>query len=124
MSLYVFYIGKDEKEIQLRINAARAIELEKKLGGDAIASVIPNLSKLSVASDVIAMAISEGSFEERKNKALKIFDDMVSQGKNLIDYQLLVMDVLVEAGFMKGEYVKSVREAQAETQNIATEVLA
>lgn len=121
MSLYVPYIGKDEKEIQLRINAARAIELEKKLGGRAIAMVIPELDKLSVTSEILAAALPKDSYENRKKKALNIFDEMIDDGKSLSEYQFLAMDVLVAAGFMKGESVKMLKETQEAANKLLAE---
>jgi len=116
MSLYISYVGKDENEIQLRINAARALELEKKLGGRAVAEVVPELDKLSVTSEILAAALPKDSYDNRKKKALNIFDEMIEEGKSFSEYQFLAMDVLVAAGFMKGESVKMLKEAQ-ETAN-------
>ena len=76
--------------------------------------------QLRVLSTILASSIIDGTYEERKDKALFIYDDMLEKGKDLTDYQFLVSDVLVAAGFMKGEIVEMQKKyAQAQTAILA-----
>lgn len=110
MKNYVEY--KDER---LKITAARAIEIEDKLGAGIIEKMNTATDQLRTLAEVLAGAILCGSYENRKEKALDIYDDIVVDGGNIVDYQLLVFEVLVAAGFMSGEELK-LKKAIAENQ--------
>lgn len=103
------------KADRLKITAARAIEIEDKLGAGIIEKMNTTTDQLRTLSEVLAGAIERGSYEERKEKALAIYDDIVFDGGNIVDYQLLVFEILVAAGFMSGEELK-LKKAIAENQ--------
>lgn len=103
------------KDLRLKITAARAIEIEDKLGAGIIEKMNSSTDQLRTLATVIAGAIEQGSCEERHAKALDIYDDIVFDGGNIVDYQLLVFETLVAAGFMSGEELK-LKKAGAENQ--------
>lgn len=100
MKNYVEYKG-----MKLKITASRAIEIEDKLGGGIAEKMRGSTDEIRTLSTILASAIADGSYEERKNTALAIYDEMIDEGKNISDYQFLVSDVLVAAGFIRGEVV-------------------
>jgi len=111
MKNYVEYKG-----LKLKITAARAIEVEDKLGGGIAEKLQNSTDEIRTMSTILASAIPDGSYEERKEKALAIYDEMTDEGKNISDYQFLVSDILVAAGFIRGEVValqKKIVEKQA-----------
>ena len=115
MRNYATYNG-----VTLKLTAGRAIEAEEKLGGGIVSKMSDSSDQLRVLSTILASSIIDGTYEERKNKALFIYDDMLEKGKDLTDYQFLVSDVLVAAGFMKGEIVEMQKKyAQAQTAILA-----
>lgn len=99
----------------LKITAARAIEIEDKLGAGIIEKMNTTTDQLRTLATVLAGAIEQGNYEERHAKALDIYDDIVFDGGNIVDYQLLVFEILVAAGFMSGEELK-LKKAIAENQ--------
>ena len=103
------------KDLRLKITAARAIEIEDKLGAGIIEKMNTTTDQLRTLATVIAGAIEQGSYEERHAKALEIYDDIAENGGNIVDYQLLVFEVLVAAGFMSGEELR-LKKAIAENQ--------
>lgn len=103
------------KDLRLKITAARAIEIEDKLGAGIIEKMNSSTDQLRTLATVLAGAIEQGNYEERHAKALEIYDDITENGGNIVDYQLLVFEVLVSAGFMSGEELK-LKKAIAENQ--------
>lgn len=103
------------KDLRLKITAARAIEIEDKLGAGIIDKMNSSTDQLRTLATVLAGAIEQGNYEERHSKALEIYDDITENGGNIVDYQLLVFEVLVSAGFMSGEELK-LKKAIAENQ--------
>jgi hypothetical protein len=103
------------KDLRLKITAARAIEIEDKLGAGIIEKMNTTTDQLRTLATVIAGAIEQGGYEERHSKALAIYDDIVFDGGNIVDYQLLVFEILVAAGFMSGEELR-LKKAIAENQ--------
>lgn len=103
------------KDLRLKITAARAIEIEDKLGAGIIEKMNTTTDQLRTLATVIAGAIEQGSYEERHAKALDIYDDIAENGGNIVDYQLLVFEILVAAGFMSGEELR-LKKAIAENQ--------
>ena len=105
MKNYVEYKG-----LKLKITAARAIEVEDKLGGGIAEKLQNSTDEIRTMSTILASAIPDGSYEERKEKALAIYDEMTDAN------QSLVSDILVAAGFIRGEVValqKKIVEKQA-----------
>lgn len=101
MKNYIEYNGES-----LKITAQRAIEIEDKLGAGIIEKMNNCPDQVGVLSTIIAGAIQQGSYDERQKKAISFFDDMIDEGKSIVDYQILVFEVLVTAGFMSGEELK------------------
>lgn len=105
----MIYKYKDGKEITLRMNAARTIELEERTG-KAVSELVGDIDKLSVITELIAAAISlEANYHNRKMQALAVYDDMIEQGKNITDVQLLVFEVMQKAGFLTAQRVEMLR---------------
>ena len=119
MADYVIYKRGDGTELSLRLNAARAVELEERFGGSSITEKIQEIDKLSTASEFIAAAVPEGDYKQRRETALAIYDEMIGEGKDLQGYQDLIFDILIAAGFLNGKAVKMQRELQAATQEAA-----
>ena len=89
---FITYTHKGS-EIKLSLPARRVVELEMKIEAP-INEKIKEFDKLTTICDFMASAIEDGSYAERSEMALDIYDEMVSQGKNLQDYQLLIVDDL------------------------------
>lgn len=113
MKNYIEYNGE-----KLKITASRAIEIEDKLGAGIIEKMNTATDQIGVLSIVLAGAIERGNYEERREKALAIYDKMTNNGKNIVDYQILIFEVLVTAGFMTGEELK-LKKAYADNQKRA-----
>lgn len=106
----MIYKYEDGKEITLRMNAARTIELEERTG-KAVSELVGDIDKLSVITELIAAAITlEADYQNRKMQANAIYDDMTEQGKNITDVQLLVFEVMKEAGFLTAQRVEMLRK--------------
>lgn len=123
MADYVIYKRGDGTELSLRLNAARAVELEERLGS-SLTEKMQEIDKLSTASEFIAAAVPEGDYKQRRETALAIYDEMIGEGKDLQEYQYLIFDILIAAGFLNGKAVKMQRELQAATQEAAEKRLA
>ena len=106
---FITYTHKGS-EIKLSLPARRVVELEMKIEAP-INEKIKEFDKLTTICDFMASAIEDGSYAERSEMALDIYDEMVSQGKNLQDYQLLIVDVLSNAGFMSGKTAQAYHKA-------------
>lgn len=105
----MIYKYKDGKEITLRMNASRTIELEERTG-KAVSELVGDIDKLSVITEFIAAAIPlEVDYHKRKMQANAIYDDMTEQGKNITDVQLLVFEVMKDAGFLTAQRVEMLR---------------
>lgn len=87
------------KEYRLKLRAAYMDELEKRIGG-ALSDKLPEINRVGLCTDIIAYALDPEHYAEAKKAAAQLYDDMIDEGKELADYQLLVMDVLVASGFM------------------------
>ena len=72
------------------------------------------MDRLSVASEMFASALDNSiPYEDRKKLALEIFDEMIEAGKDIQHYQLVIFDVMVAAGFLKGEVAELSRKVIA-----------
>ena len=121
MANYVIYTRINGSEEKLKLTAARTVELELHLG-KSIPEAMNDIDKLTVASEFIASALTEeNEYKERKNKALAIYDEFTENGKMMQDYQLLIFEVLVSAGFMKGEALTMQKKAIAVQEKLLAE---
>lgn len=114
MANYVIYTRASGDELKLKINAVRAAELEERFGA-SIPEKTKELDKISVAAEFVAAAIDGDDYAERRQTAYAIFDEMAEAGKTIEDYQYLILDILVKAGFMNGErvtFLKTAKEKQ------------
>ncbi len=118
----VIYKSPDGKEIDLKLTAKKAVELEARLE-KSIQEATEEFDKLSVSSEIIAAAMEEQEYEARKEKALSIYDEMLENGKTYPDYQYLVMDILVAAGFMNGKRVALQKQMIANAEKLLAETL-
>lgn len=123
MANYVLYTRANGDELKLKINSGRAVELEERLGA-SIPEKIQEIDKLSVASDFISAAIPDGDYKQRKQTALDIYDEMCDEGKTMQEYQLLISDILVKAGFLNGKAVEAQRVLMQQAQEKAEKLLA
>ncbi len=118
MKNYVEYNG-----VCLKITAARVLEIEDKLDAGLIEKMNGAADQLRVLSTIIAGAIPNGEWEERHNKALSFYEKMLAENKNITDYQMLVFELLVAAGFMSGEELKlKTALLKIQKQNLAASV--
>lgn len=99
------------EEITLKLTTARVFECENHLGC-GIPQVIGK-DQLSSLIEIVASAISDGTYPERKNKAFEIFDDMIDNGNLFINFQMLAFEILVNAGFMAGETLTRLKTIEA-----------
>lgn len=101
--------------IDFCLTATRTIELEKK-HCKSVYELMRDFDKLSIAFDIVAPALKEGTEDERYSKAVLIYEELVESGKALIDYQLLIMDILCTGGFIPADRVILYKQL-VETQN-------
>ncbi|MCM1335308.1 MAG: hypothetical protein NC084_12845 [Bacteroides sp.] len=110
------------KEYRLKLRAAYMDELERRIGG-ALSDKLPEINRLGLCTDIIAYALDPEHYPEAKKLAARIYDDMIDEGKDLTDYQLLVTDVLVASGFMSAEAAAAQKTA-ARAQTRLAELIA
>ncbi len=114
---YVEYNG-----LKLRLNAERIIELESKLGKAINKAFLEDSDKLGTAVCFVASALEYGNYEERKKTAYELYDGMLAEGKGMPEYQQLLIDLLVSAGFMTGkaaETLKKIMNGKAALANVS-----
>ena len=115
---FILFQRDNGDEYRLKITAVDAVELEKRLDC-SINEAVAKFDRVSVAADLFAAALpSEMPYKDRKNIALSVFDEMISSGKNIQDYQIVIMDALVASGFMNGEIVALQKEMMKKTKTI------
>lgn len=103
MAKYVLHKRENGEEIKLSLPSGAVIELETRTDS-SLNELIRKLDRLSVASEMFAASLDNSiPYEDRKKLALEIFDEMIEAGKDIQHYQLVIFDVMVSAGFMKGE---------------------
>ena len=113
MANFTIYKFQDGTEITLKLSSGRLVTLEERLDS-SIQEKIPELCKLSVASEIVAAAIDT----DGKKTALAIYDDMIERGQNLDDYHQLIYKLLVSAGFMKAAEVEKQLEITAAAEKM------
>lgn len=112
------FTSKEHEEVTLKLDNARAQELEQRFD-DSLLTKMHEISKLSIATEYIAAAITDATkYEIRKEIAGQIFDDMIDSGKTIEDYHKLVYDVLVSAGFLKAADVERTLQTAAATEKL------
>lgn len=119
-----FYIYKrpNGEEIELRFTTQRIVEAEQRTG-KSISELVSEMDKISCASEIVAGAIGQGDYVERMNKALDLFDEIVENGGTLIDYQLIAMEILKNAGFMTAQKVELVKKAAKAEERLLSKSL-
>lgn len=105
------------KDYELKLTAKKTIDLETVLDR-SVTAALSDIDKMSVAAEIIAAAMPDGSHEERLNLAYEIYDSMTENGKTYRDYIYLVYDILVSAGFLAGGTVEKQKELQAAQEAI------
>ena len=113
MANFTIYTMQDGTEIKLKLASDRLVTLEERFDS-SIQEKIPELCKLSVASEIVAAAIDT----DGKKTALAIYDDMIERGQNLDDYHQLIYKLLVSAGFMKAAEVEKHLEITAAAEKM------
>lgn len=104
---------QDGTEIKLKLTASGIIALEEKLDS-SIQEKLVELSKLSIASEIVAAAIET----DGKATALKIYDDMLERGQTLEEYHKLIYKILASAGFLKAAEVEKQLEIAAAAEKM------
>ena len=122
MANHATYKRQNGDLVTLKLTAGRAVELEDRLGY-GINEGVGKLDNLKVSVEFLTAAITEGTYNERKETAIAIFDEMVEDGKNFNDYEFLIMDMLVAAGFLRGEVVDLQKMTDRKMKEKASEVL-
>lgn len=110
-------VNTTRKEYRLKLRAAYMDELENRIGG-AITDKLSEMNKLGLCIDIIAAAIDPIDIKTSKAQAAQMYEDLVDEGKNLRDYQMIVLDLMVAAGFMSAAAV----EAQKKAAEIQTKI--
>lgn len=106
----MIYIYKNSIEVKLRLTAGRTIELEERTG-KAVPELVKEIDKLGIITEILAAAIDTADdYKIRKDKALGIYDDMISREKNITDIQLMVFEVLKDAGFLTAQRVEILKK--------------
>ncbi len=110
-------VNTARKEYRLKLRAAYMDELETRIGG-AITDKLSEINKLGLCIDIIATAIDPIDIKTSKAQAAQMYEDLVDEGKNLRDFQMIVLDLMVAAGFMNAAAV----EAQKKAAEIQTKI--
>lgn len=110
------------KEYRLKLRAAYMDELEKRIGG-ALSDKLPEINRLGLCTDIVAYAIDPENYKESKKAAAQMYEDMLDEGKNLKDYQYIIMDLMVASGFMSAAAAAAQKTA-AEAQTALAEMIA
>ena len=107
------------KDLRLKITAARAIEIEDKLGAGIIEKMNSSTDQLRTLATVLAGAIEQGNYEERHAKALEIYDDIAENGGKDVNMEIIVAK---NAGFCFGvnRAVELVEQSAASGKQVAT----
>ena len=121
MANFVLYTRPDGTEIKLKLTAGRIVELETRLES-SIQNKLPELEKLSTASEFLAAAIPDEDYRSRKEIALEIYDEMIESGKTVRDYLMLIYNTLSAAGFIDGRAVERQAESQEAQERLAEAV--
>lgn len=123
MANYVLYTRENGDELKLKINSGRAVELEERFGA-SIPDKLKEIDRIGVAAEFVAAAVPDGDYDSRKKTALAIFDEMTAAGKTIQDYQFLISDLLVKAGFLNGKAVETQKELIKRAQDASEKLLA
>ncbi len=121
MANFVLYTRPHGTEIKLKLTASRIVELESRLES-SIQDKLPELEKLSTASEFLAAAIPEEAHQDRRAIALEIYDEMIESGKTVRDYLMLIYNTLSAAGFIDGRAVERQAESQEAQERLAEAV--
>lgn len=113
-------ITAKNKEYRLKLRAAYMDELENRIGG-ALIDKLGEINRLGLCLDIVAYAIAPENYAEAKKQAAQMYEDMIDEGKSLRDYQFVVLDLMVAAGFMNAAAVTAQKKA-AEIQNRIAEL--
>ena len=119
---FFIYKRPNGEEIELRFTTQRIVEVEQRTG-KSISELVSEMDKISCASEIVAGAIGQGDYVERMNKALDLFDEIVENGGTLIDYQLIAMEILKNAGFMTAQEVEIVKKAAKAEERLLSKSL-
>lgn len=110
------------KEYRLKLWAAYIDELEKRIGG-ALSDKLPEINRLGLCTDIVAYAYDPEHYAEAKKAACQMYEDMIEEGKTLVDYQYIIMDLMVASGFMSAE-AAAAQKLAAEAQTKLAELIA
>lgn len=98
MKSYI-YTHPNGEEIHFRYTADRIIETEQRTG-KALSELYKEIDKLGTVLEILSSAIVGGSREERQEKALAIYEEVVENGGTILDLQLIVIEVYKNSGFL------------------------
>ena len=98
MKSYI-YTRPNGEEIHFRYTADRIIETEQRTG-KALSELYKEIDKLGTVLEILSSAIVGGSREERQEKALAIYEEVVENGGTILDLQLIVIEVYKNSGFL------------------------
>lgn len=109
-------------EYRLKLRAAYMDELERKIGG-SLSEKLPEIDRLGLCTDIIAYAIDPEHYAQSKKTAAQMYEDMIGEGKDLRDYQGVILDLMVASGFMSAASAAAQKKA-AEAQMRLAELIA
>ncbi len=98
------------KNYRLKLRAAYMDELEKRIGG-ALTDKLSEINRLGLCTDIVAYAINPENYPEAKKQAAQMYEDMIGEGKTLNDYQFIILDLMVAAGFMSAATAAAQKKA-------------
>lgn len=98
MKSYI-YKRKNGDEIHFRYTADRIIETEQRTG-KALSELYKEIDKLGTIFEIISSAMVGGNHDERQEKALAIYEEIVEDGGTILDLQLIVIEIYRNSGFL------------------------
>jgi hypothetical protein len=100
------YITPSGETLNLKLTVAGVIDIEKRTG-KSISDLMTEFDKLSVSSVIVACSLPDGTYKEREEKAISIFEELVENEKTIVDYQLIVLNIIKNAGFLTAQRMKA-----------------
>lgn len=119
MAFEYIYKSPSGEETPLKLTIGRIFELEQRFG-KGLDEMFEKANQLGVSIEFVAAAIIDGNYEERKEKAIKLYQDVVDNGQTIADYQNIIIEILKNAGFMtpqRAELLRQIVKAEEEILN-------
>lgn len=109
------YTSPSGETFNFKLTVSGVIDIEKRTG-KSISDLLTEFDKVSISAIFIASALSDGSYNEREKKALKLFEELIEDGKTIVDYQMIVLNIVTEAGFMTAQRLNAYKMLMAKQE--------